>query len=76
MLTGILCYVAVATDRATFRTPEVLGEIADLYYTSVLRSRLARTARATSVTRRKLTAAEECARGLITRVVVHDDRLH
>jgi enoyl-CoA hydratase/carnithine racemase len=64
--------LAVASDRATFRTPELLRGVADCFLAARLPSRVG-MARAKQLlfTAQTITAAEAGAMGLVTRVVPH-----
>jgi enoyl-CoA hydratase len=66
--------IAVASERATFRVPELLRGIADTYYSQVLFKTVGpvRT-RDLMLTARTLSAAEALDWGLISRVVPHDE---
>jgi enoyl-CoA hydratase/carnithine racemase len=66
--------LAVVSERATFRAPELLRGVADCFLGARLASRvgLAR-AKLLLFTARTLTAAEALAMGLVSRVVPHDD---
>jgi enoyl-CoA hydratase len=66
--------LAVASERATFRVPELLRGIADTYYSQMLFKTVGpvRT-RDLMFTGRTLSAAEALDWGLISRVVPHDD---
>ena len=68
--------MAVVSDRATFRVPELFRGIADTYYSQML-ARLIGPVRARDLmfTGRTLTAAEAEGWGLVSRVVPHDDLL-
>jgi enoyl-CoA hydratase len=68
--------LAVASERATFRVPELLRGIADTYYSQMLFKTVGpvRT-RDLMFTARTLSAAEALDWGLIARVVPHDDLL-
>ena len=68
--------LAVVSDRATFRVPELLRGIADTYYSQML-ARLIGPVRTRDLmfTGRTLTAAEAYEWGLVARVVPHDDLL-
>ena len=68
--------LAVVSDRATFRVPELLRGIADTYYSQML-ARLIGPVRTRDLmfTGRTLTAAEAHEWGLVARVVPHDDLL-
>jgi enoyl-CoA hydratase/carnithine racemase len=66
--------LAVVSERATFRAPELLRGVADCFLGARLASRvgLAR-AKLLLFTARTLTAAEALSMGLVSRVVPHDD---
>ncbi|ROO87497.1 enoyl-CoA hydratase/carnithine racemase [Actinocorallia herbida] len=66
--------LAVVSDRATFRVPELLRGISDTYYAQVLVRLLGpvRT-RDLMLTARTLTAEEALDWGLVSRVVPHDE---
>jgi enoyl-CoA hydratase len=68
--------IAVVSDRATFRVPELFRGIADTYYSQVL-ARLIGTVRTRDLmfTGRTLNAAEALEWGMVTRVVAHDELL-
>ena len=68
--------VAVVSERATFRVPELLRGISDTYYAQMLVCILGpvRT-RDLMLTGRRLTAAEALEWGLVSRVVPHDELL-
>jgi enoyl-CoA hydratase/carnithine racemase len=68
--------LAVVSDRATFRVPELFRGIADTYYSQVL-ARLIGPVRTKDLmfTGRTLTAQEALDWGMVTRVVPHDDLL-
>jgi enoyl-CoA hydratase/carnithine racemase len=65
--------MAVVSDRATFRVPELFRGIADTYYSHML-SRLIGPVRARDLmfTGRTLTAVEALDWGMVARVVPHD----
>jgi enoyl-CoA hydratase/carnithine racemase len=65
--------LAVASDRATFRTPELLRGVADCFLAARLPSRVG-MARAKHLlfTAQTISAAEAVAMGLITRIVPHE----
>lgn len=65
--------VAVASERATFRVPELLRGISDTYFAQVL-TRIIGPVRTRDLmlTGRKLSAEEALEWGLISRVVPHD----
>jgi enoyl-CoA hydratase/carnithine racemase len=64
--------LAVASDRATFRTPELLRGVADCFLAARLPSRVG-MARAKQLlfTAQSISAADASAMGLVTRVVPH-----
>jgi len=66
--------IAVVSDRATFRVPELFRGIADTYYSQMLARMIgpART-RDLMLTGRVLSAEEALDWGLIARLVPHDD---
>ncbi len=66
--------VAVVSDRATFRVPELLRGIADTYYSQML-ARIVGPVRTRDLmfTGRTLTAHEAVEWGMVARVVPHDD---
>lgn len=66
--------IAVVSDRATFRVPELFRGIADTYYSQVL-ARLIGPVRTKDLmfTGRSLTAEEAVDWGMVARVVPHDD---
>ncbi|GAA4293685.1 enoyl-CoA hydratase/isomerase family protein [Mycobacterium paraffinicum] len=68
--------VAVASDRATFRVPELFRGIADTYYSQML-ARLIGPVRTRDLmfTGRVLTASEALEWGLVARVVPHEELL-
>ena len=68
--------IAVVSERATFRVPELFRGIADTYYSQML-ARLIGPVRTRDLmfTGRVLTAAEALDWGLVTRVVPHDELL-
>jgi enoyl-CoA hydratase/carnithine racemase len=68
--------LAVVSDRATFRVPELFRGIADTYYSQVL-ARLIGPVRTKDLmfTGRTLTAQEALDWGMVARVVPHDDLL-
>jgi enoyl-CoA hydratase len=69
--------VAVVSDRATFRVPELFRGIADTYYSQML-ARLIGPVRTRDLmlTGRVLGAAEALEWGMVARVVGHDDLPH
>ena len=66
--------VAVVSDRATFRVPELYRGIADTYYSQML-ARIVGPIRTRDLmfTGRTLTAQEAVEWGMVARVVPHDD---
>lgn len=76
LVIALLSDVAVVSERATFRTPEVFRGIADTHYAQVLPPQVG-TARARDLllTGRTLDAETAERWGLVTRVVPHDDLL-
>jgi enoyl-CoA hydratase len=76
LVIAMLCDVAVASDRATFRAPELFRGIADMNYAQVLPRQIGPArARDMLITGRVVTAAEAEAWGLVSRVVPHDELL-
>ena len=76
LVIAMLADVSVASDRATFRAPELLRGIADTNYAQVLPRQVGPArARDMLMTGRTVTAAEAEAWGLVARVVPHDDLL-
>lgn len=74
LLFAMLSDVAVCSERATFRAPELLRGIADTGYAAYLPPHIGvAAARDMLLTGRKLSAKEALEMGLITRVVSHDD---
>jgi enoyl-CoA hydratase/carnithine racemase len=73
LMIALLCDVAVASDRATFRSPELLRGIGDTNYAQVLPRQIGPArARDMLMTGRTITAAEAEAWGLVSRVVPHE----
>lgn len=76
MMIAMVSDVAVASDRATFRCPELLRGIADTNYAQILPRQVGPArARDLLLTGRTLDAAEALEWGLITRVAPHGDVL-
>lgn len=76
MMIAMLADVAVASDRATFRCPELLRGIADTNYAQVLPRQIGPArARDMLLTGRTVDAATAEAWGLVSRVVPHEDLL-
>ena len=74
LLVAMLSDVAVASDRATFRAPELLRGIPDATYAAVLPAHVGiAVARDLLLTGRRLDAAEALRLGVISRVVPHDE---
>lgn len=74
LLIAMLSDVAVCSDRASFRAPELLRGIADTGYAAYLPPHIGvAAARDLLLTGRKLSASEALEMGLITRVVEHED---
>lgn len=73
LLIAMLSDVAVASERATFRAPELLRGIADTGYAAYLPAHVGvARARDLLLTGRTLDAAEALQMGLVSRVVPHD----
>lgn len=73
MMIAMLSDVAVASERATFRAPELFRGIADTNYGQILPRQIGPArARDMLLTGRKVTATEAEAWGLVARVVAHD----
>ena len=73
LLIAMFADVAVASDRATFRAPELLRGIADATYAAALPAHVGvAVARDLLLTGRRLDAAEAQRIGLVSRVVPHD----
>jgi len=76
LVIAMLSDVAVTSDRATFRVPELYRGIADTNYAQILACHTGPArARDLMMTGRTLTADEAVAFGLVARVVPHDDLL-
>lgn len=74
LLVAMLADVAVASDRATFRVPELLRGIPDATYAAVLPAHVGvAVARDLLLTARRFDAAEARSLGVISRVVPHDE---
>ena len=73
LLVAMMADVCVASDRATFRVPELLRGLIDATYAAVLPAHVGiAVARDLLLTARRFDAAEAVRLGLITRVVPHD----
>ncbi len=73
LLIAMLSDIAVASDRATFRVPELLRGIPDATYAAVLPAHVGlAVARDLLLTGRRFDAAEALRLGVITRVVPHE----
>jgi enoyl-CoA hydratase len=76
LVIAMLCDVAVASDRATFRTPELFRGIGDTNYAQILPRQIGPArARDMLMTGRVVDAADALAWGLVSRVVPHDTLL-
>ena len=74
LMITLLADVAVASERATFRAPELLRGIADTYYGQILPRQIGPArARDMLLTGRQVDAAEGLDWGLVARVVPHED---
>jgi enoyl-CoA hydratase/carnithine racemase len=73
LMIAMLADVSVASDRATFRAPELFRGIADTNYAQILPRQIGPArARDMLMTGRTVTAAEAEAWGLVARVVPHE----
>src|SRR3954447_11431057 len=76
MMIAMLADVAVASDRATFRAPELFRGIADTNYGQILPRQIGPArARDMLMTGREITAAEALDWGLVARIVPHEQLL-
>jgi enoyl-CoA hydratase/carnithine racemase len=76
LMIAMLSDVAVASERATFRTPELLRGIADTNYAQILPRQIGPArARDMLLTGREVDAETAADWGLVSRVVPHDDLL-
>jgi enoyl-CoA hydratase len=74
LMIAMLCDVAVASERATFRAPELLRGIADTNYAQVLPRQIGPArARDMLLTGRTVDAATALDWGLVARVVPHEE---
>jgi enoyl-CoA hydratase len=74
LLIAMLSDIAVASDRATFRVPELLRGIPDATYAAVLPAHVGMAvARDLLLTGRRFDAAEALRLGVISRVAPHDE---
>lgn len=71
---AMLSDVAVASDRATFRGPELLRGIVDSWYAAVMPKLIGvALTRDMMITGRRLSAAEAVQYGLVSRMVPHEE---
>jgi len=76
LMISMLSDVTVASERATFRSPELFRGIADTNYAQVLPRQIGPArARDMLLTGRTVTSAEALEWGLVARVVAHDELL-
>jgi enoyl-CoA hydratase/carnithine racemase len=74
LLVAMMCDIAVASDRATFRVPELLRGIPDATYAAALPAHVGvAVARDLLLSGRRFDAAEAQRLGVISRVVPHDE---
>ena len=74
MMIAMLSDVAVASERASFRAPEIYRGIADTHYSQILPQQVGiARARDLLLSGRTLDAATACDWGLVTRLVPHDE---
>jgi enoyl-CoA hydratase/carnithine racemase len=74
LLIALMSDICVASDRATFRAPELLRGITDATYAAVLPAHVGLAmARDLLLSARRVDAHDALAMGLISRVVPHDD---
>ena len=76
LLIAMLCDIALASDRATFRVPELLRGIPDATYAAILPAYVGMAAaKDLLMTARRFDAVEAQRLGLVARVVPHDELL-
>lgn len=74
LLVAMMADIAVASDRATFRVPELLRGIPDATYAAALPAHVGvAVARDLLLSARRFDAAEAKRLGVISRVVAHDE---
>ena len=74
LMLAMLADVAVASERATFRAPELLRGVADAWFAAVLPEQVGiARARELMFTGRRIDAPEAQQIGLVARVVPHDE---
>jgi enoyl-CoA hydratase/carnithine racemase len=74
LVIAMLSDVAVVSERATFRVPELYRGIADTQYANILPAHIGiARARDLMMTGRRLSAAEAVDWGLVSRMVPHDE---
>ena len=74
LLIAMLADIAVVSDRATFRVPELLRGVPDATYAAALPAHVGvAVARDLLLTGRRFDASEALRIGLVSRVVPHDD---
>jgi len=74
LMTAMLSDVAIASERATFRAPELRRGVADAWYAAVLPVQVGiARARELMFTARRIDAAEAERIGMIARVVPHEE---
>jgi enoyl-CoA hydratase/carnithine racemase len=73
LLITLVCDIAVASERAIFRAPEVIRGVADSYFAAYLPEHVGvAQARDLLLTGRRVTASDALAMGMISRVVPHE----
>jgi enoyl-CoA hydratase len=74
LLMTLTCDVAVVSDQATFRVPEIARGVADAYYAAYLPAHIGvARARDLALTGRRFDAHEALTIGLVARVVRHEE---